>query len=100
MRRHPDSGEWLVSCAIITGPSGGPVAAVHDRMPVALAPDRWAPWLDPHLDDPITAGGLLRDADIEGWTGHPVSRRVNKVKNNDPTLIEAVSYPSAPTLGW
>ena len=99
VRRHPHRGEWLVSFAIITGPARGPVAAVHDRMPVALAPDRWAPWLDPHLDDPVTARGLLLEADIEGWAGHPVSRRVNRVKNNDPTLIEAVPYPSAPTLG-
>ncbi len=99
VRRHPHSQEWLVSCAIITGPSQGPVSAVHHRMPVALPPDRWAPWLDPHLDDPHAAHRLLTDPDLTGWNTHPVSRRVNQVANNDPTLIEAVSYPSAPTLG-
>lgn len=99
VRRHPQSGEWLVSCAIITGPSRGPVSAVHHRMPVALRSDRWAAWLDPHLDDPYTARDLLFHPDIEQWATHPVSRRVNKVANNDPTLVEAVPYPAAPTLG-
>ena len=98
VRRHPQTQKWLVSCAIITGPSQEPVTAVHHRMPVALFPDRWESWLDPHLDDPYAACDLLR-ADLNGWTAHPVSRRVNKVANNDPTLIEAVSYPSAPSLG-
>ncbi len=99
VRRHPETGEWLVSCTIITGPSRGPVTPVHHRMPVALAPDRWAPWLDPDLNDPTMAQGLLEDPDTNGWTTHPVSRRVNKVANNDPTLIEPASFPAAPTLG-
>lgn len=99
VRRHPRREEWVVSCAIITGPSRGPVSAVHHRMPIALPRHRWGPWLDPHLDDPAVAHGLLADPDTAGWVTHPVSRRVNRVAENDPTLIEAVSYPSAPTLG-
>ncbi len=99
VRRHPKTGDWLVSCTIITGPSQEPVAAVHHRMPVALPADRWAPWLDPHLNDPAAAHSLLDAPDLAEWTTHPVSRRVNQVANNDPTLIEAVTYPSAPSLG-
>lgn len=98
VRRHPESDDWLVSCAIITGPSQGRVSAVHGRMPVALSPDRWALWLDPDLDDPAVAHSLLGDPDLTGWESHPVSRRVNRVVNNDAALIEAVTYPSAPTL--
>ena len=99
VRRHPKRPEeWLVSCAIITGQALGPVAAVHNRMPVALPGDRWGPWLDPHLDDPFAAHDLLMDPDLHNWTSHPVSRRVNRVANNDPTLVEPVTYPSAPTL--
>lgn len=97
VRRHPIDGGWLVSCAIITGESQGPVSRVHDRMPIALPPGRWEAWLDPDLDDPLVAHGLL-GPDTRGWTSHPVSRRVNKVANNDATLIEPVSYPSAPSL--
>ena len=98
VRRHPVNGEWLVSCAIITGESRGPVAAVHHRMPITLPPDCWESWLDPGLDDPLAAHSILQGPDTETWTTHPVSRRVNKVTNNDPTLIEPVSFPSAPTL--
>jgi len=67
-------------------------------MPVALPPDRWEPWLDPDLDDGIAARDLLAAPETGGWATHPVSRRVNKVSNNDPTLIQPVSYPAAPTL--
>ncbi len=98
VRRHPVSGEWLVSCAIITGDSAGPISAVHHRMPIALPADRWGPWLDPELDDAVTAHSLLEHPQTQGWTTHPVSRRVNKVSNNHPTLIEPVSFPAAPTL--
>ena len=98
VRRSPLDGEWLVSCAIITGASEGPVARVHNRMPIALPSSHWEPWLDPDLDDPLAAQGLLSHPNTQGWVTHPVSRRVNKVGNNDPTLIEPVAYPSAPTL--
>lgn len=98
VRPHPVNGEWLVTCAIITGESQGPISAVHHRMPITLPPDRWGPWLDPDLDDPLTAHSLLLHPDTRGWATHPVSRRVNKVTNNDPALIEPASYPSAPTL--
>ncbi len=98
VRRHPASGEWLVSCSIITAESEGPISAVHNRMPVALSPDRWEPWLDSDLDDAITAQSLLAHPQTATWATHPVSRRVNKVAHNDPALIEPVSYPAAPTL--
>ncbi|MCY4649436.1 MAG: SOS response-associated peptidase [bacterium] len=98
VRRHPATGEWLVSCAIITGESQGPISAVHHRMPIALMPQYWDPWLDPNLDDPLTAQTLLISPDTAGWAIHPVSRRVNKVANNDPSLIEPVTFPAAPTL--
>ncbi|MXX00602.1 MAG: SOS response-associated peptidase [Acidimicrobiia bacterium] len=98
VRRHPVDGEWLVSCAIVTGPSEGPIAAVHHRMPVALPPDRWEPWLDPDLDDATAAQNLLAGPETGGWATHPVSRRVNKVSNNDSTLVRPVSYPAAPIL--
>ena len=98
VRRHPLSGEWLVSCAIITGASEGPISAVHHRMPVALPPDRWEPWLDPDLDDATTAQSLLVHPATRAWATHPVSSRVNSVAHNDPALIAPVAVPSAPSL--
>jgi putative SOS response-associated peptidase YedK len=42
--RHPQSGEWIRTFAILTAPANGLVAQIHDRMPLILpkvACDRW-----------------------------------------------------------
>jgi putative SOS response-associated peptidase YedK len=62
------------------------VADIHDRMPVILAPVDYVRWLsdepDPHeLMGPFPAN-LMRI-----W---PISTRVNKPENDDPSIIEPV----------
>ncbi len=42
--RAPD-GKTLKSFAIITTTANELLEPLHDRMPVLLAPDRWAAWL-------------------------------------------------------
>src|SRR3712207_350882 len=40
------SGEQrLLTCSVITTAAVGGLASVHDRMPLALPPERWADWL-------------------------------------------------------
>jgi len=62
------------------------VADIHDRMPEILAQDDYARWLgdepDPRdLMRPFPAG-LMRM-----W---PISTRVNKPENDDPSIVEAI----------
>jgi putative SOS response-associated peptidase YedK len=62
------------------------VADIHDRMPETLAQDDYARWLgdepDPRdLMRPFPAG-LMRM-----W---PISTRVNKPENDDPSIVEAI----------
>ena len=38
-------GEHIKSCTIITCPPNKVAGALHDRMPVVLAPDTWSQWL-------------------------------------------------------
>ncbi|WP_083879125.1 SOS response-associated peptidase [Leucobacter salsicius] len=48
--RAPESGpngEWHLTATILTSPSTGKMAEIHDRMPVFLAPELTAEWLDP-----------------------------------------------------
>jgi putative SOS response-associated peptidase YedK len=51
----------LRSFTIITTSANDILAQVHDRMPVVIAPDRWADWLgemdvsEPALSSPIPA---------------------------------------------
>ncbi len=43
---HAPDGGRLRTCTIITRPANDAVAALHDRMPVILAPEAERPWLD------------------------------------------------------
>ena len=44
-------GERVESCAVITTDAKGPVASLHDRMPVVLTRDEVRRWLDPRATD-------------------------------------------------
>lgn len=87
-RLDSDSEEWVRTCSIITADSNGPITEIHDRMPVTLQPEVWDAWVDRDLTDAETALGLLRAIPPDNVMEHPVSRRVNSVRNNGPELRE------------
>ena len=74
----PATGRSLLSCALLTTQAGGELAAVHDRMPVALPPDAEGAWLE---------SGAVQ-ASPEGLVYHPVRRLVNSSRAEGPELIE------------
>lgn len=83
--------EWLLTCCVLTTSPNGVLAPVHDRMPVLLAPDDWARWLDRGAQDPAGAAELLRpcpDAWLQAWT---VARAVSAGRAEGPVLIEPVA---------
>jgi putative SOS response-associated peptidase YedK len=43
---HGEDDEKIRSCAILTVPANAAIAPLHDRMPVILAPEHEAAWLD------------------------------------------------------
>ena len=51
-RWQAPGGAEVASLATVTCPPGPDVAAVHDRMPVILAPDAWPVWLGEAAGDP------------------------------------------------
>ena len=78
------------ACAIITCAANELTAPIHDRMPVILSPDQYGLWLAPDLD----AGPLLTLLQPVEWPDmelHAVSTSVNRVANNDPTLVQPVA---------
>ena len=85
-----DPGAWLVTYAIVTTAAEPGLAAVHDRMPLVLPPDRWDDWLDPQQRDPDTVRALLAPPVAGRFVAVPVSTRVNAVGNNDAALLDAV----------
>ena len=85
----------LLSCTIITTDSAGPLAEIHDRMPLTISERDWDRWLDP--DAPIDEGLLRGHGDLDRIEIREVSRLVNSVRNNGPELIEPTE-PEQPTL--
>ena len=76
---------------VITIDANELVSEIHDRMPAILAPGDYTRWLgaepDPReLMRPFPAG-LMRM-----W---PISTRVNKPENDNPSIIELVQLASA-----
>lgn len=87
----------LVSCAVITAEAVGPLAQIHDRMPLVLPAEGWADWLDPDSRDP---GSLLAPppaAVVDGFELRRISTAVNDVRHNGPELLEP-EHPDQPAL--
>jgi putative SOS response-associated peptidase YedK len=85
-RREADDGP-VASCAIVTTGANAVVAPIHDRMPVLLAPEDWARWLDP-ASERAALRALLRPCPPEWLALAPVDRRVNDVRCDDAGLLE------------
>jgi putative SOS response-associated peptidase YedK len=81
--RHPQSGEWIRTVAIITVPSNE-VSQIHDRMPLILPKSAFERWLgqeaDPH--------DLLVPFPVEPMAMWPISTRANKPENDDASLLD------------
>jgi putative SOS response-associated peptidase YedK len=77
------------SCALLTTQALGPIAEVHDRMPVVLPDEDHAAWLDPALHDAAVLTAMaLEPMPPEAFEHYAVSRRVNNAQNEGPDLIE------------
>lgn len=88
-RDAPEGTPPLLSCTIITTDSVGPLARIHDRMPLTISRRDWDRWLDP--DVPIDEGLLRGHGDLDRIEIREVSRLVNSTRNNGPELIEPVA---------
>jgi putative SOS response-associated peptidase YedK len=74
------------SCSIITTQANGVVRPVHDRMPVIVAPNDFAAWLDPQTG-PVDLHGLLRPYPAAEMIGWPVSSYVSNARNEGPECL-------------
>jgi putative SOS response-associated peptidase YedK len=89
LAQFPDG---LVTACVLTTDAVGPLAQVHDRMPLVLPPSAWASWLDPDRgpDDDSVASLLTQPSPelVSLMELRPVSPRVNNVRNNGPELLD------------
>lgn len=83
------------SFTILTTDAHPSIAPIHHRMPVMLPADAYQIWLDTG-SAPADLTALLRPFDAAPLAAVPISTRVNKVQNDDATLIEAVDVADEP----
>lgn len=90
--RTPEQDAPVLSCAILTRAAIGPVAEVHDRMPVVLADAAHAEWLDPAVKDAEKVARLIdRHALSAQFAHYTVSTAVNNSRSEGAQLIERIS---------
>lgn len=76
--------QGALTCAILTRAAEGSLAAIHDRMPVALRAQAEEAWLA-RGEVAIDAGAIAH---------HPVRRLVNSSRAEGPELVELESPPT------
>jgi putative SOS response-associated peptidase YedK len=86
--RGLDGGESLRTFTILTTTPNAAMAPIHDRMPMILAPEQFAAWLDPANEDPAAITPLLAPCPAERITLQRVGTLVNSPAHEDPRCIE------------
>jgi putative SOS response-associated peptidase YedK len=67
------------------------VAEILDRMPLIIGPGDYARWLGEEPDP----GDLMRPFPAEPMRIWPISTRVNKPENDDPSIVEPIELSAA-----
>ncbi|MEO8304944.1 MAG: SOS response-associated peptidase [Betaproteobacteria bacterium] len=94
-RWRSEDDDVLDSCTIVTIDANSLLLPVHDRMPVIVPPEHYARWLDPANGE---VADLIAPYQSSAMAYHPVSARVNNVRNDDASLIEAVAKATRETV--
>ncbi len=84
-------GDWLRTFTIITTDANELVAPIHNRMPVILDPSNYAVWLGEVLADDGQLLALLKPFPASKMEAHRVGLGVNRVANDDASLLEPVA---------
>jgi putative SOS response-associated peptidase YedK len=91
VKQDHDPAAWLMTCTILTTEATDAAGRVHPRMPLALPPDHYGAWLDPHRQDPAELRALLTQPANGHLRARPVSTAVNNTRNNGPQLLDEVA---------
>jgi hypothetical protein len=89
------SGTCIQTCTILTTTPNAVTLAVHDRMPVILAPGDYNLWLDPGMKDTNVVSEFLKPFDAIAMRSYPVSSRVSHVQNDDEGCASPVDVVEA-----
>jgi putative SOS response-associated peptidase YedK len=90
----PEDGHLVESCTIITTAANVQLRPLHERMPLIIAPESYALWLNPATGQSQQLQSMLRPCAAK-LHFHPVSRAVNSPLKDNPQLIEVVTLDGA-----
>ncbi|RFC33926.1 MAG: putative SOS response-associated peptidase YedK [Candidatus Nitrotoga sp. LAW] len=86
---HPEDGEPIESCCIITTAANSLMEPIHERMPVILNPDQWTTWLSPQEQQIVKQLQMIHPCDPDSLQVWPVTRELNRVGlRDDAGLVE------------
>ena len=89
----PVADAALETFTLITTEPNAVVARIHDRMPVILAPDDYAAWLD--ISAPLDhVEALLAPYHAQPMRAVAVSTRVNSPRVDGPECVTPIEWPS------
>lgn len=86
-------GGVLWSCCLITTAANDLMAPIHDRMPVIVPRERWAPWLDRGNTEVAWLRSFLLPYPSSWMRAWPVSRAVNNPAHEGAGLLAPVAAP-------
>jgi putative SOS response-associated peptidase YedK len=85
----------VFTVAIVTTKPNELTATVHDRMPVILARDDEAVWLDPAVEDVARLQPMLKPYPAEAMEATPVNPALNKPSFEGPDCLTPPPAPAA-----
>jgi len=89
------NGEEVDTTAIITTDANRVLAPIHNRMPVFVPKEAFDLWLDCTRVEADVAAALIRPAPEDLLEAYEVSTAVNRVANDNASLIAPVHAPAA-----
>jgi putative SOS response-associated peptidase YedK len=75
------------SMILMTTPANQVVGAVHDRMPLIVAPEAADAWLDPATEASAIRHLIRPDADAR-WRSWPIGQAIGNVRWDDPSILD------------
>lgn len=94
--RNPE-GDEVWTCTILTTDANEKISHLHHRMPVILEGDAREAWLD-DASDSGELRAILQPFDSNKIDYYPVSKSVNNVRNDNPTLVERDNPPKQQSM--
>lgn len=92
-------GSELQTMAILTVGANATMSAVHDRMPVIVAPDQFESWLDCRSGSASDVRDLMVPAPEALLEIIPVSTTLNHVRAEGPSVQEPLNSHPSKTIG-